>query len=1404
MKYISYYIFYRIILVDFINILKNNIVIIIYSYIFGMPRHATKDANIYKRYSQLHIIGDYTTIPDEPTTGSLYVKGDTNIIGDCNVFGDIYANGVLISNQGSTSINLLVGAKDGYVLTTDEFGAGTWKTPHWFTNDLPTEITTPTDNNIWTEQNVGIGTTNPTEKLEINASSLGDGLLSGSAFVGAGLTNLTDLMIAQVDNKNSTDYALIQESGGDTILNSSTNVVFSISDTEAARFDGSGNLGIGIDTPTALLHVNGDAIVEGNLTVNGTLTTVNSSTVEIEDAALLLGRNNPADALDSGFIAQYVDSGVTKFAGMYRDASSTNKHFEIFQNLQDKPTTVVNTLGTGYERASLSLDGLDAQSGITFSQANAEINHNGFVISGTEPQVFFDTSGNIGIGVTVPTYDIDIAGDVNVNGVYRVNGTQVLNETTLSSSVVNSSLTSVGTLTSLNVSGDVDITSNLSVTGTATFEGDAVFNQNITFTNPISTDINDNLLVIAKGNDADTSDVGIYGHYIDGVTRYTGLIRDSADGNYTLFTGVTSQPSTTNVDISTGDYANLNVKSLLAHDNINVDSGFTYQINSTDVLSSSTLGSGVTSSNLQVVGDLQSLNIVGDLTVDTNTLYVDSADNRVGILTLTPNYPLDVAGSGAIGAASLEANVDADLVLKQAASRNLTIKDSTDSTLFTITSGGNVGIGVTNPTNALQVLGTALFENNVTIDGDLIVNGTQTFLDSNTLELGDSLIKMARNNIADTIDIGIYGLRVDGGVTKFDGIFRDASDGIFKIFTGLEVEPTTTVDTGATGYQLGTVQMAELQVDRIEYPNNDTNLTFTNSGTVRSLLTPAGFFGIGTTAEYPLHVNKVNPSNWSSRIVNSTTEVFLANSDGNGISINSGVANTNTNLNVNVRNATTNNVFVVRNDDKVGILTSAPDRTFHVNTSVAGEGLKSGNSFVGNLIGDGTVASFSHDSLSQTTNSYAIKQSSVGQTNINAASGQELRMNINNSQIITVTSAGNVGIGETAPTNKLEVVGNSTITAANGDALILSNTLTDINMANADGSGILVNATTTSNYGLSVGVSGTAIFQVNNNGTVGIGGVVVPNAELEVRDTIRVSNTNDDWIDINAGTDNLQINSNDLLSIGVSGTQTINVDTNNNVGIGTTVPDNELTVSGTINATTAVLVGVTTATEALYINGDGVITGDLTVGGNLIFDGIGVDGLTIQDSLIKFANNNQSDTVDIGFYGLYNDGVSKYTGLFRDATDGVYNLFHESIVDPTTIVDTGATGYSLADLNVSTLNADTEVIAPEFTATCDIRVKENIDIMKINECYDKIKKLGLFSYTYDKEFNKSDERLYGLIAQNVEAHIPEAIKEKKVKCGSKTIDDFKTISQNTIIANLIGAVQHLTQKVEMLEKQLKK
>ena len=64
---------------------------------------------------------------------------------------------------------------------------------------------------------------------------------------------------------------------------------------------------------------------------------------------------------------------------------------------------------------------------------------------------------------------------------------------------------------------------------------------------------------------------------------------------------------------------------------------------------------------------------------------------------------------------------------------------------------------------------------NTTISGDLIVNGDTTTVTSTTVAIGDNMMKMAKDNSANSKDIGWYGKYVDSG-TKYSGLFRDASD----------------------------------------------------------------------------------------------------------------------------------------------------------------------------------------------------------------------------------------------------------------------------------------------------------------------------------------------------------------------------------------------------------------------------------------------------------------------------------------------------------------------------------------------------------------------------------------------------------------------------------------------------
>jgi len=92
-----------------------------------------------------------------------------------------------------------------------------------------------------------------------------------------------------------------------------------------------------------------------------------------------------------------------------------------------------------------------------------------------------------------------------------------------------------------------------------------------------------------------------------------------------------------------------------------------------------------------------------------------------------------------------------------------------------------------------------------------------------------------------------------------------------------------------------------------------------------------------------------------------------------------------------------------------------------------------------------------------------------------------------------------------------------------------------------------------------------------------------------------------------------------------------------------------------------------TANTKLNSSG-GTISGNLAVTGNLIVSGntvyVDTEIIAVQDSLIKLANNNTTDVLDIGFYGQYDNGGTKYSGLVRDASDGIFKLFAGETTDP--------------------------------------------------------------------------------------------------------------------------------------------
>jgi hypothetical protein len=176
--------------------------------------------------------------------------------------------------------------------------------------------------------------------------------------------------------------------------------------------------------------------------------------------------------------------------------------------------------------------------------------------------------------------------------------------------------------------------------------------------------------------------------------------------------------------------------------------------------------------------------------------------------------------------------------------------------------------------------------------------------------------------------------------------------------------------------------------------------------------------------------------------------------------------------------------------------------------------------------------------------------------------------------------------------------------------------------------------------------------------------------------TTTVSN-NQITIDATAGTDGgLASNATGLFVVAGSGLVT------NSTGVHVGSANGINVQADTVGLTTGST--LTVNSTGVHVNSALSIT-DLSLSGNLTVLGtlstIDTTNLTVQDSLIELANGNaSSDLLDIGLYGQFGSSGAKYTGLFRDATDGVYKLFTGSQTEPTTTVDTAAAGYTTATL----------------------------------------------------------------------------------------------------------------------------
>ncbi len=194
-----------------------------------------------------------------------------------------------------------------------------------------------------------------------------------------------------------------------------------------------------------------------------------------------------------------------------------------------------------------------------------------------------------------------------------------------------------------------------------------------------------------------------------------------------------------------------------------------------------------------------------NLTATNTAIRLLNTNTQSALDTQEAKQASNLANTNAYIAAT-QGNLDTQIASERAALANTNTRISNLSTTLSgdfLTKANPESSGLLAHTGRATISTNLSVAGNTHIDGNLTVEGEVTYISTTTLEVMDPLIKLASNNQTDAVDTGFYALYDEGSTAKYAGIFRDATDGVFKVFKDLQADPTVTVDTSGTGYAIG-------------------------------------------------------------------------------------------------------------------------------------------------------------------------------------------------------------------------------------------------------------------------------------------------------------------------------------------------------------------------------------------------------------------------------------------------------------------------------------------------------------------------------------------------------------------------------------------------------------------------
>ena len=740
--------------------------------------------NTFERTNNIAV--DATTSESDitlATDGAITVAGGVNIEKDVRIGGDLYMGDRIVVKDAGTARTRPSLMNNLDVLYRQVIG-GSATHNATFATDTSAQLRVTGGVGIGQDLHVGddfyIGKLNSNDTIEF--SILGE---SGYTTIG------------RVGQGNATDGALVVH--GDATFNRELNI------TGALTTIGDSNTDVftvnAVSTFTDNVTINGDlevdqnVIINQNLTVHGTTTTVNSTVVTLDDPIVTLGGDTAPgsdDGKDRGVEFRYYDS--TARVGFFGWDNSASR-YALYHNATNS-SEVFNGTRSGMDAGSIKLfdttNSSSASTGTLIVGGGA-----GFGLTVNIGQDLFVTR-NVGItGNTDITGTLDVADDFAVsttftvdaqtgntfaNGTFTVNGNSTIGNAGSDSHTVNGTVqfnhaltgaaranirdlkigtdaaNEIGTLSgnlildsaggtvnitnNADVDGDLNVDGNTQIDGTLTVDGNVTLGNAGTDAHVVTGTVTFNQAITSTDITADSVKIGV-----DGATEIsttTGdLILDSAGGKVHV---------TDNAEIDGF---------------LQVDGNTTLGNASSDTLivnATSTFNAAITSTD--ITADSVQIGVSGASEIDTSAGNL-TLDSTGGTVIVDDN--LNVAGNS-IFTGQMTVN---DSIILDSTNEAFIIRSSLVDRFTVDTDNGNTFIAGTT-----QIEGLTTINDNVDINGNADVSGTST--------LGDVVTITKTTNASTGNNFSSSGaLRVAGGasVTKDFAVGED-----FRVYGNFEVD----------------------------------------------------------------------------------------------------------------------------------------------------------------------------------------------------------------------------------------------------------------------------------------------------------------------------------------------------------------------------------------------------------------------------------------------------------------------------------------------------------------------------------------------------------------------------------------------------------------------------------------